>query len=121
MREHNESTVGSFRGFVLEHRATLLGQAVLLTAGDIHTAEDLVQVTLTRAFQRWDSVRAQTVPLAYVRRTLTNAFLDRRRRSWYRREAVTDQVPEHPNPPRDGPEPDEVDALRRALGTFRPG
>lgn len=115
MGEHDESTVASFRGFVGQHRTTLVGQAVLLTAGDVHTAEDLVQTTLTRAFLRWESVRAQTVPLAYVRRMLTNAFLDRRRRSWFRREASTDQVPEHPHPTVDGPEPDEVQALARAL------
>lgn len=120
MRKDDESTVGSFRGFVLDHRGALLGQAVLLTAGDVHTAEDLVQTTLTRAFQRWDTIRTQTVPLAYARRMLTNAFLDRRRCSWFRREAVTDQVPDRPDPTRDGPEPDELDALRRALGQLPP-
>ncbi len=62
MHEHDESAVGSFRGFVLAHRSALLGQAVLLTAGDVHTAEDLVQTTLTRAFQRWDTVRGHPAP-----------------------------------------------------------
>jgi len=39
-----------FHRFVLGHRTALVRTATLLTAGDTHPAEDLVQATLTKSY-----------------------------------------------------------------------
>lgn len=68
-----------FSGFVRAHTTALLRSAFLLT-GDRGTAEELVQDTLVRLYPRWSQVEAADVPIAYVRRSLTNNFLNGRRR-----------------------------------------
>ena len=42
-----------FRSYVLERRAAMVQTATLLTAGDRHLAEDVVQATLTRLYVAW--------------------------------------------------------------------
>lgn len=69
----------SFAEFVHAHSRSLLGTAYLLT-GDVPTAEDLVQDTLTKLLPRWARVRAADAPVAYVRKALINTYLDSRRR-----------------------------------------
>ena len=69
-----------FAEFVRAHTAALLRTAFLLT-GNGYAAEELVQDTLVRLYAKWDRVDAAEVPLAYVRRSLTNAFLNDRRRA----------------------------------------
>ena len=66
--------------FIDRHSRALLRSAWLLT-GDWASAEDLVQVALMRAWQRWESIESDA-PEAYVRRVLLNAFLKGRRRRW---------------------------------------
>jgi len=68
-----------FSVFVRVHSTALLRSAYLLT-GDRLEAEELVQDTLVRLYPNWDRVAAADVPLAYVRRSLTNNFLNGRRR-----------------------------------------
>jgi RNA polymerase sigma-70 factor (sigma-E family) len=68
-----------FSVFVRVHSTALLRSAYLLT-GDRLEAEELVQDTLVRLYPNWDRVAAADVPLAYVRRSLTNNFLNARRR-----------------------------------------
>lgn len=68
----------SFELFVRANATALLRTAVLLT-GSRHTAEDLVQDTLAHLFPRWGTVAAAEVPLAYVRRSLTNRYISSRR------------------------------------------
>src|SRR5690349_16354198 len=59
------------------HRA-----AFLLCGGDRDRADDVVQVTITRLYQRWSQAsRADNVD-AYVHRMLVRTFVDERRRSW---------------------------------------
>ena len=67
-----------FEGFVRTHSTSLMRTAVLLT-GNRHAAEELLQDTLTLLYPRWDRVAAADEPLAYVRRSLTNRFISRRR------------------------------------------
>ena len=62
----------------------LLRYAVMLT-GDPHTAEDLVQDTMVRVQLNWRRVSHSDSPDGYVRRVLTNRFVDLRRGSWWRR------------------------------------
>jgi RNA polymerase sigma-70 factor (sigma-E family) len=83
-----------FRQFVLSRRAELVRTATLLTAGDAHLAEDLVQSTLTKLYLAWSSVRRADNPDAYVRRMLVNALIDERRRLWWRRERPVAQLPD---------------------------
>jgi RNA polymerase sigma-70 factor (sigma-E family) len=68
-----------FSMFVRAHSTALLRSAFLLT-GERSAAEDLVQDTFLRLLPRWSKVVAADVPLAYVRRSLTNNFLNGRRR-----------------------------------------
>ncbi|MEV4640748.1 SigE family RNA polymerase sigma factor [Actinoplanes sp. NPDC049548] len=62
----------------------LLRYAVMLT-GDPHTAQDLVQETMVRVQLSWRRVAASDSPDGYVRKILTNQFIDLRRGSWLRR------------------------------------
>jgi len=68
-----------FSMFVRQNSTTLLRAAYLLT-GDRSAAEELLQDTLVRLYPQWSRVQAADVPMAYVRRSLTNNFLNGRRR-----------------------------------------
>lgn len=68
-----------YADFVRAHTAALMRTAYLLT-GDGAAAEELVQDTLVRLLPKWHRVEAADLPLAYVRRALTNAFLSERAR-----------------------------------------
>ena len=68
-----------FAEFVRANTAALLRTAYLLT-GDGGAAEELVQDTLVRLYPKWDRVQGAEKPLAYVRRSVANAFINERRR-----------------------------------------
>ncbi|MFI9342524.1 SigE family RNA polymerase sigma factor [Streptomyces sp. NPDC052773] len=71
----------------------LYRSACLLTAGDTHLAEDLVQETLGRLYVSWHRVSRAGNPAAYAQTVLTRTFLaQRRRRS--STERATDVLPE---------------------------
>ena len=57
----------------------------LMLSGDRYVAEDLVQDTLVRVQLNWRRVSASDSPDGYVRRVLTNRFIDLRRGSWWKR------------------------------------
>lgn len=107
-----------FHSFVLGRRASLVRTATLLTAGDAHLAEDLVQATLTKLYVAWPSFRRADNPDGYLRRTLVNALTDERRRWWRRHERSVAELPERPlaEPDRDG----GSDVLRTALRELPP-
>ena len=65
-----------FDEFVRNHVAALLRTAYLLTGGDGPAAEDAVQETLTRLYPRWAKVQHADNPVAYVRRSLINTYLN---------------------------------------------
>ncbi|HEV2888433.1 MAG TPA: SigE family RNA polymerase sigma factor [Jatrophihabitans sp.] len=83
--------VSEFSVFVRSHSTALLRSAYLLT-GDRASAEDLVQDTFLRLFPRWSRVVAADVPLAYVRRSMMNNFLNSRRRAGH--EVLLAELPE---------------------------
>lgn len=87
-----------FRDYVLTRHSDLLRTATLLTAGDRHLAEDLVQTTLTRLYVSWPAFQRADNPVAYARRALVNALLDEKRRQWRRREHLVPSLPERPVP-----------------------
>jgi RNA polymerase sigma-70 factor (sigma-E family) len=76
-----------YEEFVAARLQPLLRYAVMLT-GDPHLAEDLVQDTMVRVQLKWKRVAAADIPESYVKRMLTNAYVDLRRGSWLRRVAL---------------------------------
>ena len=108
-----------FRAYVVDARARLVRTATLLTAGDRHLAEDLVQTTLTRLYLAWPRIRSADGPDGYARRTLVNALIDERRRPFRRRETTHALVPDQASAiPPDDP---ESEALQAALADLPPG
>jgi RNA polymerase sigma-70 factor (sigma-E family) len=103
-----------FSAFVVGRRVGLLRSACLLTAGDRHLAEDLVQTALARMYVAWPKVRRSDSPDAYARRILVNAFIDETRRPRWRREQSVAELPEQPDP-RPWPEAANGDMIRAAL------
>jgi RNA polymerase sigma-70 factor (sigma-E family) len=81
-----------FAGFVRENTPALLRTAYLLTGNSL-SAEELVQDTLVRLYPKWDRVAGADVPLAYVRRSMANGFINQKRRA-ARREVGYADVPE---------------------------
>ncbi|MFI5832608.1 SigE family RNA polymerase sigma factor [Micromonospora sp. NPDC051300] len=53
-------------------------------SGDLHQADDLVQETVTRLFQRWSRVARAEHRDAYVHSVVVRLFLDGRRKGWWR-------------------------------------
>lgn len=74
-----KGTGPDFEDYVRDHGRALEKYAYVLT-GHSAEAQDLVQTALTKAYRRWRRVAAVEHPDAYVRRILTNCYLDQRRR-----------------------------------------
>ena len=85
-----------FVAFVDARSAALLRTARLLTAGDQHAAEDLVQTALEKAYVAWPRILRKGAEEAYVRSIMTRAAIDRTRQRTRRGEVVTDEVPDQP-------------------------
>ena len=88
----NRAEEDEYRQFVIARLEPLRVTAYLLCR-DWHTADDLVSITIGKLYRHWRRVRALEHVDAYVRGMLTNAWLDERRRPW-RREKVTDELPD---------------------------
>jgi Sigma-70 region 2/L,D-transpeptidase catalytic domain len=86
-----------FSAFVLASRPELLRSACLLTAGDWHAAEDLVQVALAKLYVAWPRVRPTGSQVAYAWRILVNAHVDEVRRPRWRREQSVAAPPDTPD------------------------
>lgn len=69
-----------FPAFVASRGAHLYRTACLLTGGDTHLAEDLVQETLGRMYTKWGRRRRIDNPSGYAQTTMVNAFISIRRR-----------------------------------------
>ena len=76
MRQGDEDR---FTDFVRAHSATLFRTAYLMT-GDYQRAEDLLQTTLVRVYQRWPRVDGMERPVGYARKVLVSQEV-----SWWRR------------------------------------
>ncbi|MFI6487892.1 SigE family RNA polymerase sigma factor [Streptomyces sp. NPDC050564] len=81
----------SFREFVANRSSALLKTAVLLSGGDRHAAEDLLQNALIKAAGRWHHIDE---PEAYVRQILYRQQVSRWRLKWPRRELSVAEPPE---------------------------
>ena len=98
-----------FREFAAARTPSLLRTAYLLS-GDWHAAEDVVSTATVKLYTSWRRVSRADNPAAYARQVVVRTWLDERRRPW-RREHVTDVMPEATGPQAD-PATDEV--ARRA-------
>ncbi|NIJ14521.1 RNA polymerase sigma-70 factor (sigma-E family) [Saccharomonospora amisosensis] len=108
--------LADFEEFVQATLPGLLRYGHALT-GNPHDAADLVQTVLEKIGSRWGQVLRKTGdPLAYVRRSMTNAHISRWRR--HRRENLVAELPEpNPHTPAD---PFEHEPLWRALRELPP-
>ncbi|CAM5447879.1 SigE family RNA polymerase sigma factor [Streptomyces canus] len=79
--------------FAAARAGHLYRSACLLTAGDTHLAEDLVQETLGRIYVRWSRISLVGNPAAYAQTVLVRVFLTHQRRR-SSRERATDVLPE---------------------------
>ncbi|MEU2563325.1 SigE family RNA polymerase sigma factor [Streptomyces longispororuber] len=74
-----EERAAEFHEFAHAASPRLFRTALLLTGGDWHEAEDLVQTVLARVFASWARVRRVDHREAYVRTALVRAHLSVRR------------------------------------------
>ncbi|MGW1784743.1 SigE family RNA polymerase sigma factor [Streptomyces sp. NPDC002143] len=81
----------SFRHFVDSRSSALLRTAVLLSGGDRHAGEDLLQNALAKAAGRWHRIDE---PEAYVRQVLYRQQISRWRLKWPRREVSVAEPPD---------------------------
>ena len=108
-----------FSAFVIGRRVGMLRSACLLTAGDPHLAEDLVQTALARIYVAWPKVARSDSPDAYARRILVNAYIDEVRRPRWRREQSVAQPPDRADTALGGwPGAVDGDAIRAALAAL---
>ncbi|GAA3031135.1 SigE family RNA polymerase sigma factor [Streptomyces glomeratus] len=111
-----QSRSDGYPEFAAARAGHLYRSACLLTGGDTHLAEDLVQETLGRVYLRWGRVSRADNPAGYAQTVLTRTFLAHQRRHSSRRERATDVLPEVPDPGTAGDAPLRltlVDALGR--------
>lgn len=106
-----------FRAYVNASRAALVHTATLLSGGDGHRAEDLVQTTLTRLYLAWPRIRSADGPHGYARRTMVNALIDEGRRPFRRRERLHAEVPDRALIASE----DDFGSLHAALAELPPG
>lgn len=118
MTTSNDGVSGDFDRFVDSHAAGLERYAYALT-GNAHTAQDLVQICLMKAWRRWRRIARMEYPDAYVRRILTTAFLDQRRRR-SSTEYLLAEVPDRPGGVDPAARAVHRDEVVRALTTLTP-
>ncbi|MFF3288918.1 SigE family RNA polymerase sigma factor [Streptomyces sp. NPDC003023] len=107
------SRTEEYREFAANRAAHLYRSACLLTSGDTHLAEDLVQETLGRMYVLWGRVSRLDNPAGYAQTVLVRSFLTHKRR----RSASERPVGELPDSaPLPGDDPELRLALLGALG-----
>jgi RNA polymerase sigma-70 factor (sigma-E family) len=107
----------SFEEFVQARWPHLFRMAFLLTGRDRAEAEDLLQMTLERAYRHWTRISRSGQPERYVRRVLINASNDRWRRLRRRPERPLRAEADHAAGDQMS-ETDDRDFLLRALATL---
>ncbi|MEU5277965.1 SigE family RNA polymerase sigma factor [Streptomyces asoensis] len=85
------SSHDEFREFVAARSTALLRLAVLLTGGDQHAAEDLLQIALMKAYGRWAHIDQHE---AYIRQIMYRQQVSRWRLRRYRAETTVPVLPE---------------------------
>jgi RNA polymerase sigma-70 factor (sigma-E family) len=80
-----------FREFVEARSPALMRMAFLLTGGDQHAAEDLLQTALAKVAARWRTIDN---PESYVRQVLYRQQVSWWRLKWHRRETQVAVLPD---------------------------
>ncbi|RFU85530.1 SigE family RNA polymerase sigma factor [Streptomyces triticagri] len=80
-----------FREFVAMRSSALLQLAVLLTGGDRHAAEDLLQIALMKSYGRWSRIEQ---PEAYIRKVMYRQQVSRWRLRRHRAETTVPVLPD---------------------------
>ncbi|AYG82122.1 RNA polymerase sigma-E factor [Streptomyces hundungensis] len=106
-----------FIEFASGRAGQLFRSACLLTSGDTHLAEDLVQETLGRMYTLWGRVATIDNPAAYAQTVLVRTFLTHRRRRSATERPLGD-LPDHATAT--GADPALRVALLDALGQLSP-
>ncbi|MEU8758516.1 SigE family RNA polymerase sigma factor [Streptomyces sp. NPDC048659] len=75
-----QSRADGFLEFASARSAHLFRSACLLTSGDTHLAEDLVQDTLGRMYTHWGRMHRVENPAGYAQTVLVRSFLSHQRR-----------------------------------------
>jgi len=101
----------------VESRLTWLRRVAYLLCQDWHSADDLVQVTVTRLFTHWPRARRMDNVDGYVRTILFRTFLGERRSLWRKRVLLAGFVPDNAAP---GSDRDAVLDVREALAAVPP-
>ncbi|MFM9552684.1 MULTISPECIES: SigE family RNA polymerase sigma factor [Streptomyces] len=107
------SSHDEFREFVAMRSTALLRLAVLLTGGDRHAAEDLLQIALMKAYGHWSRIEQ---PEAYVRQVLYRQQVNRWRLRGHRAETTVPVLPEPTGETGAAPDTELRIALWAALG-----
>ncbi|MFC8448186.1 SigE family RNA polymerase sigma factor [Kitasatospora sp. NPDC057223] len=102
-----------FDRFVAARWPVLLHLARLLTGGDRHRAEDLLQEALVKLWFAWPRV-AEQAPEAYVRKILARAAARSARRRWWGEQPVG-RLPDPPGPADEAAAVDERTGLEAVL------
>jgi RNA polymerase sigma-70 factor (sigma-E family) len=115
----NADAEAQFSEFVAARQQALLRTAYLLTS-ELHSAEDLVQISLAKAYLAWDRLRDPRAAEAYVRKIMVNEHTSWWRRAWRRNERSTDELPETPTVRDDPTDFERRDALWELVQTLAP-
>ena len=83
-----------FESWLVAREHGLQRTALLLTGGDPHSAQDLVQNTLAKLYLAWGRIDHRERVDAYARRILVNEHRNAWRRAWRRHEVATDVLPD---------------------------
>lgn len=75
-------------------RVHVLRNTAYLLCGDWHRAEDLTQLAMLRLYVVWPRLSRRDALDGYARRVVVRTFLAENRRSRWRREQLTDDLPE---------------------------
>ncbi|MFJ8073905.1 SigE family RNA polymerase sigma factor [Streptomyces sp. NPDC096176] len=111
------SRAEEYREFAASRATHLYRSACLLTSGDTHLAEDLVQETLGRMYVLWGRLARIDNPAGYAQTVLVRSFLTHKRR----RSASERPVGELPDSALlSGDDPELRLALLGALGRLSP-
>jgi RNA polymerase sigma-70 factor (sigma-E family) len=86
-----------FESWLAAREPALQRTAHLLT-GDVHAAQDLVQITLAKLYLAWDRIQDRGHVDAYARKILVNEHRTAWRRPVRRREQVTADLPDRTAP-----------------------
>ncbi|MEU0947137.1 SigE family RNA polymerase sigma factor [Streptomyces canus] len=88
-----QARADEYAQFAAARAGHLYRSACLLTAGDTHLAEDLVQEALGRIYVRWSRISVVGNPAGYAQTVLVRVFLTHQRRR-SSSERATDVLPE---------------------------